>query len=108
MVIRTRIRAILFNLTLYCVSGAAVSFFAWHAVNGDRGLKARGEYERRIASLNTELADLRTQKANWRKRIGLMRPDSVDRDLLDEEARHLLARVGPNELVIYLDSADKR
>ena len=108
MVIRTRIRAILFNLTLYCVTGAAVTFFTWHSINGDRGLKARGEYERRITALNGELDGLKTDKANWSKRITLMRTDSVDRDLLEEEARHLLARIGPGELVIFLDGAEKR
>ena len=107
MVKRTRIRAILLPLLLYCVSGAAVSFFTWHAVNGDRGLKARAEYERRIALLNSELDGLALEKANWQKRIALMRSDAVDRDLLEEEARHLLARVGKNDLVIYLDTEKK-
>ena len=92
MVKRTRFRAILMPLALYCVSGAAVGYFTWHAVNGDRGLKARAEYERRGR-----------EKANWQTRIALMRSDAVDRDLLEEEARHLLGRVGRNDLVIYLD-----
>ncbi len=58
MVVRRRLRAILYPLLLYCVSGAIGGYFVWHAVNGERGLKTREDYERKIASLQGELVEL--------------------------------------------------
>ena len=101
MVIRAKYRAVLIPLALYCVSGVSVAFFGWHAINGERGLKARAEYEKRIATLNGELTDLKLQTAGWQRRTGLMRTDAVDKDLLEEEARQLLGRVNKRDLVIF-------
>ena len=36
MVIRTRLRAILFPILLYAVSGTIAGYFVWTAVNGQR------------------------------------------------------------------------
>jgi cell division protein FtsB len=105
MVIRRKYRAVLIPLALYCVSGVSVAFFSWHAVNGERGLKARAEYERRIAGLTGELDQLRAEKAAWQRRTALMRTDAVDRDLLEEEARQMLGRVSKRDLVIFTEPA---
>jgi cell division protein FtsB len=102
MVIRRRLRAILFPLVLYCVSGAIGGYFVWHAVNGERGLKAKDEYERQIASLRSDLQKLRSEHDQWRHKIELMKGETIDRDLLDEETRNLLGRVCKNDLVIFL------
>ena len=50
MVIRTRLRAILFPLALYAVSGGVGGYFVWHAINGERGLKTRVAFKARIAT----------------------------------------------------------
>ena len=104
MVIRRNLRAVLFPLALYCVSGVSVAFFGWHAINGERGLKARADYEKRIEALTAELNGLRNDKLSWRGRTALMRGDGIDRDLLEEEARKLLGRVGKRDLVIFTDA----
>jgi cell division protein FtsB len=100
MVIRRRLRAILYPLLLYCVSGAVGSYFVWHAFNGERGLKTRDEYEQRVAALRQELKKLRAEQALWEQRISLMQGPVIDRDLLEEAARTVLGRVDKNELVV--------
>ncbi len=102
MVVRTRLRAILFPLVLYLVSGGIGGYFVWHAINGDRGLKVSGEYEKSIAMLKTELETTRADSAKWQHRIDLMRGATIDRDLLEEEARATLDRVGKDDLVVFL------
>ena len=56
MVVRTRLRNVLFPLVLYGVSGGIGGYFVWHAVNGDLGLKVSDEYEKSIAMLDKQLA----------------------------------------------------
>ncbi|WP_158811548.1 septum formation initiator family protein [Beijerinckia sp. L45] len=102
MVVRTRLRGILFPLMLYCVAGGIGSYFVWHAINGERGLKTNDEYERSITMLRGEYAAVQSERAQWQHRIDLMRGETIDRDLLEEEARVLLDRVHKNDLVVFL------
>jgi cell division protein FtsB len=101
MVVRTRLRRILLPILLYCVSGGVGTFFVWHAVNGDRGLKVSGEYEKSIAMLQRQLDVTKAERAQWTHRIDLMRGEAIDGDILEEEARTTLDRVGKDELVIF-------
>lgn len=104
MVVRTRLRAIAIPLVLYTISGSVAAYFIWHALNGERGLKASVEYTRQIAELEQERAGLRAERTHWQHRIGLIRGNEIDRDLLEEEARRILGRANAKELVVLLPS----
>jgi cell division protein FtsB len=104
MVIRKRLRAVLFPLSLYCVSGAVVGYFLWHAVNGERGLKTREDYQRKIASLQIELADLKEVRRVKQLKVNLLRGQTIDADLLREESERQLGRIGKNDLVVIFNN----
>ncbi len=103
MVVRKRLRAILYPLLLYCVSGAIGGYFVWHAVNGERGLKTKEDYERKIAALQSELTNLKDEHQRWELKVDLLRGQTIDGDLLREEAEAQLGRVGKNDLVVIFD-----
>jgi cell division protein FtsB len=105
MVVRTRLRAIAIPLVLYTVSGSVAAYFIWHALNGERGLKASLEYTKQIADLEKERTALRIERAHWDHRIGLINGNEINRDLLDEEARRLIGRVNGHDLVVLLPGA---
>ena len=105
MVIRRRWRAIVFPLVLYAVSGSVTSYFVWHAVNGERGLKTKEENQTRMQALSEELDGLRIERIAWERRVEMMRAEAVDRDLLEEEARIQLGRVHKSDLVILTPQA---
>jgi cell division protein FtsB len=100
MVVRARARAVLIPLALYCASGLAIAYFLHHANIGQRGLEAKRELSAEIAAANAELIRLRKEREEWDRRIGLVRSDQLDRDLLEEQARLMLGRVHRNDLVI--------
>ncbi|QXX73854.1 septum formation initiator family protein [Methylovirgula sp. HY1] len=100
MVIRRRLRAILYPLVLYCVSGAIGGYFVWHAINGERGLKTSEYYERKIAIMRRELADLRSNRLRLAHKVNLLRGKTIDQDLLQEEAEAQLGRIGKNDVVV--------
>ncbi len=102
MVVRTRFRSIVIPLVLFLLSGAAGSYFVWHAQNGERGLKTKLALKAEIRELNEELEGLMAQRKAWERRISMLQPDQIDKDLLDEEARLLLGRMGKNEIMILL------
>ena len=110
MVVRTRVRAILFPLAFYVVLGVASGYLVWDAWNGERGLKTKAEYASQMQTLDAQLQALQAERQGWERRVGLMRSDAVDHDLLDEEARKVLDRVGKNDLVVFTaqNAADRR
>jgi len=93
---------ILFPLALYAVAGPVTAYFLWHAANGDRGLKARENYERQVQTLLAEANALATEKQALERSIAMMRRASIDRDILDEQARVMLGRVRKDEVVIFV------
>ena len=108
MVVRTRARAFLYPLAFYVVLGVASSYLVWGAWNGERGLKTKTEYASQMQALDAELQALRGERETWQRRVALMRSDAVDRDLLDEEARAVLDRVGKNDLLVFTAESGTR
>jgi cell division protein FtsB len=102
MVVRTRIRAIVFNLSLWLFAAAAVAYFGYHSVHGKRGLNAHRSFEAEIATLNERLAELTAERKALELRVGQFEPEAVDRDLLDEEARRSLGWMAPNDRILVL------
>jgi cell division protein FtsB len=100
MVVRSRIRAILVPLALYLVSGLTVGYFVYHSQHGNRGLETKMTLRQDIAALDAELANLKQDRADWERRVAMLRNTSLDRDLLDERARLSLNRLHRNDVVI--------
>jgi cell division protein FtsB len=100
MVVRSRIRSILVPLALYLVSGLTVGYFVYHSQHGNRGLETKLTLRQQIVALDQDLSDLRNERAEWERRVAMLRNNSVDRDLLDERARLTLNRLHRNDVVI--------
>jgi cell division protein FtsB len=85
-----------------------VSYFAYHAVEGDYGLFALGKLKERVAALEAELEQKRAERRRMERYVSLMRPESLDRDMIDERAREALNMADAKDIVIFLDAADRR
>ncbi|MFL6799769.1 MAG: FtsB family cell division protein [Xanthobacteraceae bacterium] len=102
MVTRRRLRTVLHALTLYSVAGLAIGYFAVNAYTGNHGLRARQDLDQQIAGLSTELEALKAERLTWERRVGLLRSESIDSDMLDERARTLLNFAHPHDLILPL------
>ena len=102
MAVKTRARAILIPIVFYLVLGSASAWLVWGASQGDRGLEAKAQYDAEAAQLRVQLTQLQADRERWRRRVESMRSEAVDRDLLDEEARAKLDRVGKDDVVIFV------
>lgn len=102
MVLRRRLWSILLPLALYAVSASASTYFIWHAWNGNRGMKAKVEFRAEARALQRELNELKAERSGLERRITMMRAESVERDILEEEARRQLGRVHRNDVVVFL------
>jgi cell division protein FtsB len=59
------------------------------------------KYDAEAETLKIELDALKEERARWERRVAALGPQSVDRDLLDEEAHAKLDRVSKDEVVIF-------
>jgi cell division protein FtsB len=75
-------------------------YFGYHLVQGERGLLAWLRLTQEIKVANAKLSQLDTERARLDRRASLLRPEHLDRDMLDEQARGTLNLAGPNEIVI--------
>ena len=107
MVIRRRARRFLIPLVLYGTSAAVAAYFVHHAHSGARGLEAKRQLKIQARQIEGDLEAVKAERAEWERRIALLRSDQIDRDLLEERARTLLGRVHRNDLVI-ITGADPR
>jgi cell division protein FtsB len=99
MVSRTRIRVFLQTLGLYIAAALLVGYFWVNAHSGEHGLEAQQDLVGQEAMLSRDLAVLNAEHAAWEHRVSLLRPGSIDPDLLDERARAQLNFVHPRDLV---------
>ena len=86
-------------LPVCCVS--LIGYFAYHLIQGDRGLIALSRLSKDIGRLQTEVSVAKTERAEIEGRTKLLRPNSLDPDMLDERARAELGFSRPDEVVIF-------
>jgi cell division protein FtsB len=102
MVTRKRLRSILTTLGLYVMAALLIGYFGVNAYSGNHGLKAKEDLDQQIGTLSADLDRLKRERAQWERRVALLRADRLDPDMLDQQARMLLDYVAPNDLTLML------
>ncbi|QKV18188.1 FtsB family cell division protein [Oricola thermophila] len=97
---RQRRRSPYRHLVLPVFTFCVLAYFGHHALTGKYGLASKREYERRIEVLKVELASLEERRQQLDKRTAMLRDGSLERDMIDEQARRLLGVTRANEIVI--------
>lgn len=90
-----------FDLIVTCVCCAMLGYFAWYAWKGPRGYIYQDQLQGKLAMLDGKFAGVQQQRVRLEHKVGLLRPESIDPDILDEMARSQLQMAKPGDLVIY-------
>ncbi len=77
-----------------------VAYFAWNAMQGDRGLKAYAARQQDLVVAQSELDHAQADLASWQRRVAALRTNRLDVDALDERARAVLNLADPNDIVL--------
>ena len=80
-----------------------VIYFGYFAIYGNHGLLNWIRLQHAIDLKQTDLDSVRGERVALEHRVRLLRPESVDPDLLEEQARARLGLSGPDEVVILKD-----
>lgn len=97
---RQRKQSFIRRLIIPVIAMSALAYFGFHALNGELGLVGRARIEHQIKDLEGQLATLVKQRRELVAKVSLLRPESLDPDMVDERARLNLNMVHANELMI--------
>lgn len=78
------------RLIMPALTAVVLSYFGYHVYHGEFGINSKAELRARAAVLNDKLTGLRTQRMAIENRVRMMHDGTIDRDMLDEQARRAL------------------
>ncbi|MCC6205041.1 MAG: septum formation initiator family protein [Hyphomicrobiales bacterium] len=91
------------RLILPVVCAAFLSYFGYHAYNGQYGINSKAQFEARRAELTARLGRLHDERMHIERRTNLLRDGSLEKDMLDEQARRALSMSKEDEVTVLLD-----
>ncbi|MTI08670.1 MULTISPECIES: FtsB family cell division protein [Curvivirga] len=94
--IKHRSRQIIFPV----VGIGLIGYFVYHSVQGDRGVMSYMRIAAEVSRTELKLEKLQTTREDLEHRVSLLHPKSLDRDMLEEQARYTLNYANPNDVII--------
>ncbi len=77
-------------------------YFLFHSIYGSRAIISYFKFQAELERSHKTLEMLRSERLDLENKIRLLRPNSIDKDLLDEKARNVLGLAKPNEQVFIV------
>jgi cell division protein FtsB len=85
-----------------------LAYFGYHAFTGSFGLWSLERLEGEAVTLKAQLETLKGERAEIERRVAFLKPDSLDADVIDIEARMSLNLLRPDEVVISFGAVQHR
>jgi cell division protein FtsB len=89
-----------FDLTVTIVCFSLLGFFAWLGFNGKRSFAHQYTVLIKVSELEDKRDAAKAKREALETRVALLRPESIDPDMLEEMARKMLGFTKSNEIVI--------
>lgn len=93
-------KKIILNIFLALLLG----YFVFHCIYGNKGIIAYLKVNRQLEKAYDELKLLRAERVELEHNVKLLRTESLDKDMLDEQARKVLGIAAPSEQVFNTNS----
>lgn len=100
MITRHRRQSPVRRLWLPLITAGFLGYFGFHAFSGSYGIWALQDLEKEADGLKDTLSRLKDEHVALDRRVSFLRPDSLDADIVDIEARSSLNMLRPDEVVI--------
>ena len=89
-----------FIFTIFILSG--IVYFSYHAICGSQGVIAKYKLSQELNILQNELDIMYSERSSLESKTNRLSNESVDLDLLDEQARKVLGYSREREMIIFL------
>ena len=99
--IQTRKRFSFKQAFIFIFSIGIMSYLVYHVFQGERGLISYLRLQQKLTLNEKELKDAQEQRELLERRVYLLRPDSLDIDMLEERARTVLNFAHSDDIVLH-------
>ena len=107
MITRQHRQSPLRRLWMPLLTAGFLGYFGYHAFTGSYGKWAMDRMQNEAVTLGGELEKLKADHAALESRVALLRPESLDADLVDTKARTELNLLRPDEVVITFGASQQ-
>ena len=90
------------RLILPVICAAVIAYFGFHAYHGEFGIYSEYRFEARAAELQSRFDQVHDQRLQLERRVQLLHDGTLEKDMLDEQARRGLNVSKANELTVML------
>ena len=91
------------RLIVPAISALFLAYFGFHAYHGEFGIYSKYQLEAQAAELTGELAKIKAERLQMERRVQLLHDGTLEKDMLDEQARRALNLSHADEITIMLD-----
>ena len=92
------------RLIVPAVSAVFLAYFGFHAYHGEFGIWSKYRYESQAVELQAKLDIIQAERIEMERRVQLLHDGTLERDMLDEQARRALNLSQADEIVIMRKS----
>ena len=90
------------RLIIPALCAVFVSYFGYHAYHGEFGIMSRYRLQAETADLQAQLDAVKARRMELERRVRLMHDGTIEKDMLDEQARGALNLSRADEITIML------
>lgn|SRR5690606_9143786 len=94
------------RLIVPAIAVVFLSYFGFHAYHGKYGIYSKYRLEAQAAQLEARLEALKETRTELEHRVRLLHDGTLEKDMLDEQARRALNVARKDEVIIYRPAAD--
>ncbi len=84
-----------------------LAYFGFHAYHGEFGINSKYQLEAQTAELQGELDAVKARRIDLERRVKLLHEGTLEKDMLDEQARKALNLSQTDEITIMLPVSEK-
>lgn len=91
------------RLIVPAISALFLAYFGFHAFHGEFGIYSKYQLEAHAIELQADLTKIKAHRVELERRVQLMHDGTLEKDMLDEQARRALNLSHADEITILLD-----
>ncbi|WP_404927265.1 septum formation initiator family protein [Mesorhizobium sp. ORM16] len=84
-----------------------LAYFGFHAYHGEFGINSKYQLEAETVALQAQLDAIKARRMELERRVKLMHDGTLEKDMLDEQARKALNLSQADEITIMLPASAK-
>lgn len=88
------------RLIVPLLCAAFLAYFGFHAYHGEFGIYSKYRLQAQAAQLQAQLATVKARRMEMEQRVQLLHDGSMEKDMLDEQARRALNLSLPDEVIV--------